>query len=181
MRAIAGRLGVSAPAIYHHFADKKALIQALVVTDLHQLAATFARAQRVRDPIERLRELGLAYVQFGLENPQLYRLLFMTPDLKAGAEEQIKEAMEATPEQDAYGIVRTCVEAAIGAGRFSPRHRDPDQVAQALWGVVHGIVALNVVFSCQAWIEWRDTMETAALVIDATLNGMQLDQSETAP
>lgn len=181
MRAIAGRLGVSAPAIYHHFADKKALIQTLVVTDLHTLAAAFARAQRVKDPIDRLRELGLAYVRFGLENPQLYRLLFMTPDLKTEAEQGIKEAMEATPEQDAYGIVRTCAEAAIGADRFGPRYRDPDQVAQSLWGTVHGIVSLHVVFACQAWIDWRDTLETATVMIDAMLSGMQIDASEAMP
>ncbi len=180
MRAIAGKLGVSAPAIYHHFADKHALIQELVVTDLHRLATAFARAQRVRDPIERLKELGLAYVRFGLENPQLYRLLFMTPDLKAGAEEEIQHALEATPERDAYGIVRTCAEAAIGAGRLGPTYRDAEQVSQALWASVHGIVALHVVFACEAWIEWRETLVTAELLIDATLAGMQIGAASAA-
>jgi len=57
-----------------------------------------ARVMRVADPVDRLVELGLAYVRFGLEHPQHYRLLFMLPhdDVKQGGHEP-------APEEDAYG------------------------------------------------------------------------------
>jgi AcrR family transcriptional regulator len=174
MRAIAAGVGTSAPAIYHHFADKNALLHELMVTDLRRLGAAFARAQRVPDPVERIHELGMTYVRFGLDHPQHYRLLFMTPGCKTAAiEAEVARDLEATPEMDAYLILVAAVTAAIAAGRFGPDYQDPERVAQIGWGVVHGIVALDIVFANQAWIEWRDPLISAERSIRAMLRGMQ--------
>ena len=70
MRAIAERLECTAPAIYHHFADKQSLLRELVTQDIGALGAVFQRLGGVVDPVDRLVRLGLAYVRFGLDRPQ---------------------------------------------------------------------------------------------------------------
>jgi AcrR family transcriptional regulator len=78
IRAIAQAVGVTPPSIYLHFADKTELIYAicgeLFRTLDHEMAAA---AAGVDDPLEELRRRGRAYVRFGLENAEAYRVLFM--------------------------------------------------------------------------------------------------------
>src|SRR6516164_3602292 len=66
MRAIAQRIEYSAPVIYSHFADKHALLQELCFRDFRALAQTFGRIEHIEDPVERLRRIGYAYVDFAL-------------------------------------------------------------------------------------------------------------------
>src|SRR6266581_9473332 len=77
MRAIADRIEYTPTAIYHHFRNKEALLAELCAADFRALAAAFQKIGRIEDPIERLRRSGLAYVQFGLEHPMQYQLMFM--------------------------------------------------------------------------------------------------------
>jgi AcrR family transcriptional regulator len=172
MRAIADRLEYTAPAIYHHFADKDALIRELMAGDLRRLGSAFSRLDQIADPVERVRRLGLTYVRFGLEHPQHYRLLFMTPGAKDGLDDQIHCELAQTPEQDAYQILHATVSEAIAAGRFGPHYRDADRVAQVCWAAVHGLVSLHVVFCCQTWIEWKDVETSAERMLDAMIVGM---------
>lgn len=68
VREAARRAGVSHNAPYRHFANREALLAALVAQGFEQLnAALENRAGR---------ELGEAYVGFALEHPQRFRLMF---------------------------------------------------------------------------------------------------------
>lgn len=68
VREAARRAGVSHNAPYRHFADREALLAALVSEGFEQLnAALENRAGR---------ELGEAYVAFALEHPQRFRTMF---------------------------------------------------------------------------------------------------------
>ena len=68
LREAARRAGVSHNAPYRHFADRDALLAALVAEGFAQLErALEGRAGR---------ELGEAYVTFALANPQRFRLMF---------------------------------------------------------------------------------------------------------
>src|SRR5580658_6134813 len=78
MRKIAERIEYSATAIYAHFKDKNALIRELCETDFIAFAQRFVAFLQVDDPVERLRRAGVAYVDFAIDNPQHYRLMFMT-------------------------------------------------------------------------------------------------------
>lgn len=179
MRAVAAGVGTSAAAIYHHFADKDTLLRELMVTDLRRLGASFARAQRLSDPIDRLHELGMAYVRFGLEYPQHYRMLFMLPEGKsAELEAEISRDLESTPEEDAYQILLDCVTAAVDARRFGPDFQDAERVAQMCWSAVHGIVSLDIIFAHQSWLEWRDPAITADRGLRALLAGLQQGSPE---
>ena len=79
MRRIAEAIEYSPTAIYLHFEDKDDLVLALCREDFGRLLAVFEKAELPRDPVDRIRQLGRAYARFGLENPNHYRFMFMTP------------------------------------------------------------------------------------------------------
>ena len=174
MRAIAERIEYSPPVIYSHFADKHALIQELCYRDFRALAQAFGHIGRLEDPIERLRHLARAYIDFALQHSQQYRFLFMTQkdpsDLSAA-----HTAMQRNPEADAYSFLRDTVAEGIGVGSFRPEFKDVEELTQILWGSVHGILSLQIAKGNDPWIEWRDARETAIKLADATLRGVARD------
>jgi AcrR family transcriptional regulator len=81
LRAIARELEITAPAIYNYFADRDALVTALII----DAYTSFGNAQiAARDEIaetelvERLRVIGIAYRQWAIDYPQRYQLIFGT-------------------------------------------------------------------------------------------------------
>jgi len=71
LRAVARRAGVSEAAPYHHFTAKAALVEALVVETLQQLAQALREAATQATegtPLDRLVATGVAYVRFALEH-----------------------------------------------------------------------------------------------------------------
>jgi AcrR family transcriptional regulator len=167
MRAIARKIEYTPTTIYHHFRDKHALLVELCKLDMQKLSQAFQSIGRIEDPAERTRRFGLAYVDFGIDHPGIYRFLFMTPkpDIMSEA------AMDPALEQNAYFMLLESVHEGIAAGRYRPEFDDPHQLAQLLWGGLHGIVSLHVAKSNEEWIEWRDPRETARAMIDVMVRG----------
>lgn len=82
LRAIARELQLSAPAIYHHYADRDDLVTALIIDAYTSLGNTQIAARdavAVSDLPGRLRATGHAYRQWALAMPQRYQLIFGTP------------------------------------------------------------------------------------------------------
>jgi AcrR family transcriptional regulator len=94
LRGVARRAGVSAPAVYRHFADKEALIVALAAECAERLAATMVAAVEAApdDPLERFRAVWIALVRFAVTYPEHFRAL-STPGLadKIPAEQRARE------------------------------------------------------------------------------------------
>src|SRR5678815_5633389 len=78
MRRIADAIEYSPTAIYVHFRDKQDLLLQLCQSDFVTLADGVADLQQVKDPVERIRRIGHAYIRFGVTHPNHYRLMFMT-------------------------------------------------------------------------------------------------------
>ena len=170
MRRIADRIEYSATAIYLHFKDKRAVLIALCDEDFLRLARELQKIGRVEDPVERMRQSGRAYVRFALEHPNHYRWMFMTPHPDHGPEESGIRA--GNPEEDAWAFLRGTVAEAIEGGRLRPELRDPDLVAQAVWGAVHGVVSLHIAKCNDDWVDWRPPLEVAELLMDAAIRGL---------
>jgi AcrR family transcriptional regulator len=170
MREIARKIGYTATALYYHFPDKESLLRELCETDFRSLSDSFRRLGRVGDPVERIRRTGRAYVDFGLEHPQHYRLMFMTPHPQPSPDELCIE--RGNPEQDAYAFLRQAVQEALAAGRFRPDLKDADLIVQALWAGVHGVVALHLNKADSEWVDWRPPLKTSKLLHDALLRGL---------
>src|SRR5262245_55571182 len=73
MRRVADRLGIRAPSIYKHLADKRALENALISDAFEEQAVSFAEA--VEEGADPLTAIAAAYRRFALERPHLYRLM----------------------------------------------------------------------------------------------------------
>lgn len=82
IRRVADRAGVSPMAMYRHFADKDALLNALMDEGLAGWA-DIARAIRATDPIEWLYALGEAYLDFALNEPHRFDAAFFLPASRA--------------------------------------------------------------------------------------------------
>jgi AcrR family transcriptional regulator len=82
IRAIAAAVGVTPPSIYLHFADRNDLVFEVCERHAEQLERTMEEAaEGIEDPWERIRRRGYAYLQWGLDNPEHYRILMMSrPD-----------------------------------------------------------------------------------------------------
>jgi AcrR family transcriptional regulator len=170
MRKVAECIEYTPPAIYFHFKDKLELIQALVQEDFATLAGRFARLGEVSDPWGRLAQMGRDYVAFAIENPNHYRLLFMTklpPEV-----EKMDDPARGIPAQDAYAMVHLLSSEAIAAGCLKPEYQDPDLVAQVLWSGMHGIASLAITMCDSHWISLRPTPVLTDAMIDALLAGM---------
>lgn len=85
MRKIADAIEYSPATLYLHFASRDEIAQALCEEGYAQLLETFVPHARIADPAERLKALGRAYIAFGVEHPQTYRLIFMEDPSYTGA------------------------------------------------------------------------------------------------
>jgi AcrR family transcriptional regulator len=169
MRAIADRIEYTPTAIYYHFRDKDELIRELCHTDFASLAGAFNRIGRIEDPVERLRRIGMAYVEFAIEHPHHYRIMFMTDTAHAEPE---CGSERGNPEEGAYAFLRATVAEGIEAGRYRPDFADPDELAQLAWAAVHGVVSLRIAKGNDPWIEWTDTREAAVKMTDTLIRGI---------
>jgi AcrR family transcriptional regulator len=128
LRAVARRAGVSPAAPYRHYADREALVSAVATVGYRELAEQLAAAHPSPSTPEQLASVAIAYVQFALERPALFRIMFSEP-----CDRDNDERVAATAAVTAY--VRSIVE------RTFP-NADPDAMATAVWALVHGLAFL---------------------------------------
>jgi AcrR family transcriptional regulator len=121
MRRLADRLGIRAPSLYAHFADKQALEAEVISAGFEEAAEAFERAVEGAD--DPLAALAAAYRAFALEHPHLYRLMTERPlprdRLRPGVEDRA-----ARPVADATG--------------------GDEAAARAAWAFAHGMAILEL-------------------------------------
>ena len=172
MRRVAEAIEYSPTAIYLLFKDKESLVRGICNEDFGALAGRFVEIAGVADPIERIRRCGLAYIEFGIKNPNHYRLMFMTPmDDGAGCGPD-GSAKSNDPDADGYAFLLDAVNEALAAGRFHRRFKDPTLIAQTFWAAVHGVVSLHITKANQTWIQWSPIESRAGAIVDVTIAGM---------
>jgi AcrR family transcriptional regulator len=128
MRAVARRAGVSPAAPYRHYADREALVSAVAAVGYRELAERLAAAHPSPSTPEQLASVATAYVQFALERPALFRIMFGEP-----CDRDDDERVAATAAVSLY--VRAIAE------RTFPQ-ADADALATAIWALVHGLAFL---------------------------------------
>jgi AcrR family transcriptional regulator len=77
MRKIARAVGCSATSIYLHFENKDALIHALIDEGMHQLHEALGRLPGRGATAAERETLCRTYIDFGLDNPEYYEVMFM--------------------------------------------------------------------------------------------------------
>lgn len=148
IRDIAEEVGCTPPSIYLHFEDKEALVFAVCERIFEALQEVSRKAvEGIEDPVEAVYRCGRAYVRFGLEHPEQYRIMFMS---------RTQESMglaftERLQRTSGFNRVVELAQRGIDAGMF------PDQdaffLACGLWSSVHGITSLLI---AKPWFPWPD-------------------------
>ena len=137
LRKVAQKAGVSHTAPYSHFADKQALIAAISTEGFRQL---YKRVSAVIDeyqtkPSTQLVEVAWAYVQFAMDDPDRFKVMF------SGVLEKEKEYPEFVAEsQRSFQLVKMIVEANQTSGKL--RSGSSGLAALSVWGIIHGFVML---------------------------------------
>ena len=172
MRKVAEKIEYSPTAIYVHFADKNELFHELCRQDFARLQEVMATSQLPSDPLERLRQIGQNYIEFGIHFPNHYVFMFMTPHPPHQPDEKDREIL-GNPEVDAYALLKWAVEEAIKTGSFREEVQDAELVSQTLWDSVDGVVSLNIAKCNDPWVDWRPLQDRAEMMLDVTLRGLQ--------
>src|SRR5579872_4196942 len=83
MRALAEQIGYSTAATYKHFKSKAEIFQRLADESFMALMAASEHVKSIaaESPVARLKRGMLAYVNFGLQNPDHYRIAFLLHQL----------------------------------------------------------------------------------------------------
>jgi len=139
IRRLADSVGYATMSVYSYFPDKHSILLALARDAFAELARRM-ELDRPADPIEALRSLMRAYIEFGLENPNEYRTVFMG---NSPAHDEGKTPEEMKQENPALQLLLARVAACIDAGHF---RGDVDAMASMMWTVGHGTVALYLSF-----------------------------------
>lgn len=135
IRNIADAIEYSPATIYLYYKDKNELLFALHQHGFAKMVAEFAPLLHVKDPFERLKEMGRSYIRFAVENPELFDLMFImnAPMDKLDTEDWVEG-------DQAFGLLMQVVQDCINAGIFKPR--DVRVVAMMIWSGIHGYTAL---------------------------------------
>src|SRR5581483_10893740 len=77
MRRVAGAVGITAMAVYRHYPDRDGLLNALANAGFAELAARLTAARLKGDLATRMRKVLDVNVDFALEQPRLFELMFL--------------------------------------------------------------------------------------------------------
>ncbi len=182
MRRIAEAIEYSATAIYVHFRDKADLMKELCNADFEAFTSRAQQFADVADPIQRIRLLGRSYIQFAIEHPNHFRLMFMTkpaPEMVEMDEEEMRERGRGDPTRDGYAFLIQCVREAIAQGSIrEDLQHDPELVGQVLWASVHGVASLQVARrENDPWFNWKGAERLGEAVSQAVLRGVLREEA----
>jgi AcrR family transcriptional regulator len=139
VRKVAADAGTSASAVYALFGSREALVEAVSDEGFRRFAEHLAAVGQSDDPAADLRELGLAYRTFALADPHFYRVMFyraVPPSDGAPADGDSPSAVD----RPTFRVLHDAVARALDGA-------PPEQVlgaAVGLWGLVHGLVSLEL-------------------------------------
>ena len=128
LRSVAKRAGVSHAAPAHHFGDAGGVLTALAADGFRRFLGYQNRREAVaaRDPRSQVTAAGLGYVDFALERPTLFRLIFGSSRLNRDDAEFVAAATAA------YQHLHDQAKAMGGAA----------EDADAFWAMAHGLADL---------------------------------------
>jgi AcrR family transcriptional regulator len=137
MRKLARVLGVTAPALYRHYESKERVLLDVVGEAYRTMIQYLHRALQGRTPEDRFRLAGQGFLDFALEHPRYYEVLFMGVELLA------VEAVRAEVREQGCAVGQFWndrVREAIDAGMLEPG--DPEAIGMTLWAHSHGLLSL---------------------------------------
>lgn len=161
IRAVADRVGITAPSIYRHFDDKGTLMFEVCDRQFQRFHEYLdAKRSGHADPVEALKATGRAYIEFGLTYPEHYRIMFMgRSDLTP---EQYQDHVLAEHESfmALVGSVQDCIDAGRAGG-------DALGLATLLWTATHGVTSLLIAKPNFPWPPVDELVEQVLAMVES--------------
>ena len=158
LRAVAREIGIAAPSIYAHFADRDEIIMAVVLRVFDELSAAVIKGRDAAgpDPVDRLVAGCAGYLAFGLEHPARYGVLFVPHG--ASPEEYcapVPPGADGRPVlefgAESFALLVQAIEECAAAGVSASTDAFAD--ATAVWAALHGTVTLRSALPGFPWPE----------------------------
>jgi AcrR family transcriptional regulator len=166
LRAVAKQARIAPPSVYIHFADRDALLLAVLERLFDEQIAIRNAAEDAAggSAWDRLLARSLATVRFGLEQPGHYKVLFEGRAVPRLNDPRIADFGRPLLERS-MELIRD-VRPAPGVSRVSD---DPHRLALLVWTGLHGIISLRVNKPTLAWPDAADLAEQMmrALILPA--------------
>ena len=147
LRELGSRLGVSHSAVYRHYRDKSALLNAVAVRGFALLTQAVCEAGAGLDnnPNEQLARQGCAYVAMAMRHPAHFAVMFPAQSSPASQAPEVRAAA-----LEAYQLMVATV---------MRRQRESDisnpsvqQEAIRCWALVHGLASLQISGNLEAYL-----------------------------
>lgn len=160
LRDLARRIGVSPTAAYRHFTNKEDLMASVAAEGFQELAEAMKLAEDGPRPVH---DVGLAYVDFALSNPGLFRLMFGPLLTDREKHEALRESADA-----ALAVMSNLGRGASDAGRGAISN------AMVSYSAIHGLASLllmNVLSKEEARALAQDVLLQVQEMADPGQNG----------
>ncbi len=138
MRKVADCAGMSATALYRHFANKEALLFHVLLRGFRIFADYLQRVDEQGEPLAVLEATAEAYLQFALAERGYYALMFMSSEQMTGLGRLNLQGAEEM--RHTFEVLQRRVERAIDSGLLVAG--DSRQAAFGIWAFAHGQVSL---------------------------------------
>ncbi len=140
IRNIAEKIEYSPSTIYQHFKDKNEIFYTIHSEAFAELVRYLNASEMHKNPMDQLIALGQIYIQFALENPELYDLMFIM-EAPIDFLNYLEDANWIEGKM-AFDYLKSVISACIDKGLI--KETDVDSLAYLIWSNVHGMVTLSL-------------------------------------
>lgn len=138
MRAVAHHIGVSHAAAYRHYRSQDELLAAVAARCFDELRERITTAiAPLSDPLDRLHQIGYAYVEFARARPALFHLMYGAQFARREAHPGLQQSARA-----AFAGLLETVKQCQKQGLL--RDGNPVELALTGWSLAHGLAMLIV-------------------------------------
>lgn len=164
LREAARRAGVSHGAPAHHFGDKLGMLTAYSIRGLaifgdHMRSAAAA----VDTPDEKIKAIGLSYLQFAMEEPDYFGVMFRA-ELNHQDDQPFVSASE-----DCFNVLKEIATELALTNDTEAQDAEGTAVAIRAWSMVHGLATLWLDGAMSHLWDGDDIYELALKIFDSEL------------
>jgi AcrR family transcriptional regulator len=142
IRNIAEKIEYSPATIYLYFKDKDELFFAIHEIGFGKLLTAMQKCNSIKNPLKRLREMGAVYIDFALQNPEYYDLMFILRAPMNAIKEKHAEEQCWQCGMNTFGLLMNTVNECIEQKAITVTN--PMIAGMLTWSTVHGLVSLHI-------------------------------------
>ncbi len=140
IRNIAEKIEYSPSTIYQHFKDKNEIFYTIHSEAFAELVRYLNASEMHKNPMDQLIALGQIYIQFALENPELYDLMFIM-EAPIDFLNYLEDA-NWTEGKMAFDYLKSVIANCIQQGLI--KETDLESLSYLIWSTVHGLVTISI-------------------------------------